>query len=77
MLQAYLDDRYKGGELETYRRVGKQIVKFVNRFLVDKITMIAPLKFKKKGENIQMPLTTLKKLMAHTRGKVNKLMSKP
>ena len=49
----------------------------MNRFLVDKVTMIMPLHFKRKGVNIQMPQTTMKKLMAFTRGKVTKLMRKP
>ena len=54
-------------QFETYTRVGKQIVHFVNRYLTEKITMIAPISHKRNYENVQMPELTLLKLMLYIR----------
>ena len=48
-------------------RVGNQIAAFVNRYLQDKVEVLKPVHFKRAKDNIQMPLATLKKLMAITK----------
>ena len=67
VLKLYLDKRYLSQQYDSYARVGKQIAHFVNRYLAEKITMIAPLSHQRNYENVQMPELTLRKLMAFTR----------
>ena len=55
MLKAYLDERYRGQELQSYMRVGKQIAEFVNRYVVEKVEVKKPLGFRKITDNVQMP----------------------
>ena len=58
-------------------RVGKQIASFVNRYLADKVQVVPPLSYKQKNENVQMPVSTLRKLVVVCKKKLAQLKSKP
>ena len=55
IITVYLEQHTKYRTSETYHRVGKQIVDFVNRFLFEKVHLIKGLGFGLKHDNVNMP----------------------
>lgn len=47
-----MNKRYSGGKYNSYIRIGKQIVDFMNRYLANPISLIKPVHMKRDEEAI-------------------------
>eukprot|EP00353_Schmidingerella_taraikaensis_P013588 CAMPEP_0185593366 /NCGR_PEP_ID=MMETSP0434-20130131/71241_1 /TAXON_ID=626734 ORGANISM="Favella taraikaensis, Strain Fe Narragansett Bay" /NCGR_SAMPLE_ID=MMETSP0434 /ASSEMBLY_ACC=CAM_ASM_000379 /LENGTH=90 /DNA_ID=CAMNT_0028219899 /DNA_START=472 /DNA_END=744 /DNA_ORIENTATION=+ len=76
-IKAYLDSKYHDKAFTSYTRIGKDISRFVNRYQLQKVKVIAPIHMKTSHDNIAMAASSVKKLKDFLMVKLRELTEQP